>query len=85
MTKTTAITRIAALAIMLGILPGLATARQLPHEDNIWRGKAHQPTKPEVAQQEQAAGAALPPKQQHSANRDVETLYRSLMQGEPGK
>jgi hypothetical protein len=83
MNKITTGVRAAALAIMLAALPGLAAAQQLPHEDNIWGGKNHQPTQSEVVQHEKSAGIALPPQQQHSADDEVENLYRGLMQGEP--
>ncbi len=84
MNKTTAIIRTAALAIIVGALPGLAAAQQPPREDNIWGGKAHQPTESEVVQQEKSAGIALRPQQQNRANDEVENLYQNLMQGEPG-
>jgi hypothetical protein len=83
MNKITTIIRAAALAIMLGALPGLAAAQQLPHEDNIWGGKNHQPTESEVVQHEKSAGIALAPQQQHRADDEIESLYRSLMLGEP--
>ena len=85
MNRPTAIICTAALAIMLGALPGLAAAQQGGREDNIWGGKAHQPTESEVVQQEKSAGIALPPQQQQRANDDVESLYQNLMQGEPGR
>jgi hypothetical protein len=84
MNRVTAIIRTAVLVIMLGALPGLAAAQQLPHEDNVWGGKAHQPRESEVLQQEKSAGIALSPQQRHRANDKVESLYQSLLQGEPG-
>jgi len=83
MNRPTAIICTAALAVMLGALPGLAAAQQRAREDNIWGGKAHQPTESEVVQHEKSAGIALPPQQQHRTNDEVESLYQSLMQGEP--
>lgn len=85
MNTPTAIICTVALAIMLGALPELAVAQQPAREDNIWGGKAHQPTESEVLQQEKSAGIAPPPQQQHGANDEVESLYRNLMQGEPGR
>jgi hypothetical protein len=35
-------------------------------------------------QQEKSVGITLPLQQQHRANDEVESLYQSLMQGEPG-
>ena len=83
MNTPTAIICTASLAIMLGALPGLGAAQQRAREDNIWGGKAHQPTESEVVQQEKSAGIAQPPQQQHRADDEVESLYQNLMQGEP--
>jgi hypothetical protein len=83
MNRPTGIISAAALAIMLAGLPGLAVAQQPAREDNIWGGKAHQPTESEVAQQEKSAGVALPTQEQQQTNDEVEKLYQNLMQGEP--
>jgi hypothetical protein len=83
MYETTAIIRTSALAIILGVLSGLAVAQQRSREDNIWGGKAHQPTESQVVQQERSAGIAPPPQEQTRTNDEVEDLYRNLMQGEP--
>ena len=83
MNGPTAIICTAALAGVLGTLPGLAAAQQRAREDNIWGGKAHQPTESEVAQQEKSAGVALPTQEQEQSNDEVEKLYQNLMQGEP--
>jgi hypothetical protein len=67
---------------MLGGLPvvGSAHTQPLAREDNIWGGKAHQPTQSEVVRQERLEGLALPPQQERLANDEVETLYHSLLQ-----
>lgn len=83
MNRPTTIICTAALAAILGALPGLALAQQPAREDNIWGGKAHQPTESEVLQQEKSAGVALAPQQQQQTNDEVESLYQNLMQGEP--
>ena len=83
MYEITAIIRTTALAIILGVLSGLAVAQQPAREDNIWGGKAHQPTESQVVQQEESAGIGLPAQQQTRQNDEVEDLYRNLMQGEP--
>ncbi len=54
-----------------------------PREDNIWGGLSHQPTEPEVLQQENAAGFALPSQQQKATDQNVEQLYQNLMEGTP--
>lgn len=64
----------------------LAQTQSTLREDNVWGGRAHQPTESEVQQKEQAAG--LPPAQQtqRASNGDVESIYRNLMRGPaPGR
>ena len=82
MNRIGALGRTAVLAVMLGGLPvaGFAHTRPSAREDNIWGGKAHQPTQSEVAQQERLEGLALPPQQERLENDEVETLYQSLLQ-----
>ena len=81
MSKVMVTGRIAALAAMLLVPPVLVSAQtqQPAREDNIWGGKAHQPTESEVTQQEKAEGIAPPPQIQQRANGEVEKLYQSLM------
>lgn len=77
--------RSAALTVMLGGPPvvGCAYSQPLAREDNIWGGKAHQPTQSEVIQQERLAGLALPSQQERSENHEVESLYQSLLHRSP--
>jgi hypothetical protein len=82
MSRIGALGRTAVLAVMLGGLPVVGSAHTQPsaREDNIWGGKAHQPTQSEVVQQERLEGLALPAQQERLANDEVETLYHSLLQ-----
>jgi hypothetical protein len=62
-----------------GLLPTVAIARQLPSGtpsriDNIWGGRAHQPTEAEVRSREHADPAA-----QRAADAEVNQLYQQLM------
>jgi hypothetical protein len=52
-------------------------------EDNVWGGVAHQPTEPQVLQQEKAAGVSQSPQQQKATNQDVEQLYQNLINNTP--
>jgi hypothetical protein len=82
MTRIGTLGRTTVLAVMLGGLPVVGSAHTQPsaREDNIWGGKAHQPTQSEVAQQERLEGLALPPQQARLENDEVESLYHSLLQ-----
>jgi hypothetical protein len=73
--------RIAAAAVALGMAfgPAFAGAQPPGREDNIWGGKAHQPTQSEVFQQERSKGLALPAQRDRSENDEVEGLYQSLL------
>jgi hypothetical protein len=57
-----------------------AQTQQPTREDNIWGGKAHQPTQSDVNQQEKASGIAPPTQDQQRANDEVENLYQKLIQ-----
>jgi hypothetical protein len=64
----------------------LAQTQSTVREDNIWGGKAHQPTESEVLQKEQAAGLPSAQQTQRASNGDVENIYRNLMRGPtPGR
>jgi hypothetical protein len=86
MNRITAIARTVALALMVGAPPVLAAAQapQMSREDNIWGGKAHQPTESEVINQERLHGLAVSPRQELRANEDVENLYQSLIHSKAG-
>jgi hypothetical protein len=75
---------IAAAALTLGMAfsPAVFAGTQpSAREDNIWGGKAHQPTQSEVVQQERLEGLALPPQRERLENDRVESLYQSLLRG----
>jgi hypothetical protein len=82
MSMIVALSRTTLLALVLGGLPVLGRADTQPsaREDNIWGGKAHQPTQSEVVQQERLDGLALTPQRDRLENDEVETLYQSLLQ-----
>jgi hypothetical protein len=48
-------------------------------EANIWNGRKHQPTEPQVQQDEQAAGIAASPSQSHSTAVTEDRLNRQLL------
>ena len=48
---------------------------------NIWDWKDHEPVASEVQKKEQAAGIAPSPQQQRADDRELESLYRSLLKG----
>ena len=81
MSNITVTSHIAALATMLLVAPAMAQTQQPGREDNIWGGKAHQPTQSDVNQQEKAAGIAPPQQDQQQTTDEVESLYQSLIQG----
>lgn len=60
-------------------MPGRADTQPSAREDNIWGGKAHQPTQSEVVQQERLHGLALTPQRERLENDEVESLYQSLL------
>jgi hypothetical protein len=71
------------LGLALMVPSGMALAQTQPQpvvrEDNIWGGKAHQPTESEVLQKEGVARLPSAQQNERASNRDVENLYRSLM------
>ena len=72
---------VALAALLLGPPVLVSAQTQQPgREDNIWGGKAHQPTESEVTQQEKAEGIAPPTQTQQRANDEVENLYQTLIQ-----
>jgi len=81
MSMIMAFSRTALLALMLGGLPvpGRADTQSLAREDNIWGGKAHQPTQSQVVQQERLHGLALTPQRERLENDEVESLYQRLL------
>jgi len=83
MSKLVVTGRVLALAGLLLVQPLLVSAQtqQPGREDNIWGGKAHQPTQSDVNQQEKAAGIAPPQQDQQQTTDEVESLYQSLIQG----
>ena len=52
-------------------------------EGNIWGGRDHEPQPGQVAHDEQAAGIAPSPKQEHATTQEVERLYQYLTRGTP--
>jgi hypothetical protein len=82
MNKVMVAGRIAAVAtLFLGPTVLVSAQTQQPtREDNIWGGKAHQPTQSDVNQQEKASGIAPPTQDQQRANDEVENLYQKLIQ-----
>jgi hypothetical protein len=84
MNSSVAITSHVAMA-MLGVLyvTGLAQAKTVAREDNIWDGKAHQPTRSEVLQRERLSRIAESPQRDKLADDEVESLYRELIRSAP--
>ena len=67
-----------------GLSPTFAIAREAPHGtpsriDNIWDGRAHQPTEADVRSREHADPAA-----QRAADAEVDQLYQQLMHQSAG-
>jgi hypothetical protein len=79
MNSSVTITSRVAMAI-LGVLSvtALAQAKTVAREDNIWGGKAHQPTRSEVIQLERFGRIAESPQRDKLADNEVESLYREL-------
>ena len=80
MNMAMSLSRFGLIAVALVAPPrfSLAQAQQLqppPREDNIWGGKAHQPSEAEVLQREKDDGIA-----RSAANQqDVEQIYQNLI------
>jgi hypothetical protein len=53
-----------------------------PHVGNIWDGRDHEPNPSDVHRDERAAGVGQTPRQRTSADDDVESIYRQLMENE---
>lgn len=84
MDSSVAITSRVAMA-MLAVLSvtALAQAKTVAREDNIWGGKAHQPTRSEVLQRERLGRIAELPQRDKLADDEVESLYRELISSAP--
>lgn len=74
----------AVVVIALASAPGFTGARAqvAAREGNIWGGFDHQPVPSQVLPQERAAGVAPPAAVEQQENKDVDRLYRELMQSE---
>ena len=66
------------LAALLILGPSLTLAEPARNA-NIWDWKDHEPVPSEVQEKEQAAGIAPPPQQQQADDRELESLYLSLI------
>lgn len=66
----------AVVAALLILAPGVALGEPARNA-NIWDWKAHEPVPSEVQKKEQSAGIA--PTAQQPADRELESLYRSLI------
>jgi hypothetical protein len=87
MNSSVAITSHVAMA-MLGVLyvTGLAQAKTVAREDNIWDGKAHQPTRSEVLQRERLSRIAESPQRDKLADlADSDRSGTFIPTGAPGE
>ena len=66
------------LAALL-ILGPRVTLGESARNANVWDWNDHEPMRSEVQKKEQAAGIAPSPQEQQADDREVESLYRSLM------
>jgi hypothetical protein len=66
------------LAALLILGPSVTLAEPARNA-NIWDCKDHEPVPSEVQKKEQAAGIAPSPQQQRADDRELESLYRSLL------
>jgi hypothetical protein len=66
------------LAALLILGPSVTLAEPARNA-NIWGWKDHEPVPSEVQKKEQAAGIAPSPQQQRADDRELESLYRSLL------
>jgi hypothetical protein len=85
MTRLRSRSRIALFtALALSVAPAFAVGQdRVPtREGNTWDWRDHEPVPSEVSGDEQAAGIAPPAAQQEQANKDVESLYRQLMENQ---
>jgi hypothetical protein len=67
------------LAALLILGPNVTLAEPARNA-NIWDSKAHEPVPSEVQKKEQAADIAPSPQQQQADDRELESLYRSLLE-----
>ena len=84
MNSSVTITSRVAMA-MLAVLSvtALAQAKTVAREDNIWDGKAHQPTRFEVIPREKLGRVAESPQRDKLADDEVESLYQKLIRSVP--
>jgi hypothetical protein len=69
-----------ALVLMALLVPGPSMTFAEPARNaNIWDWKDHEPVPSEVQNEEQAAGILPTPEQQQAEDRELESLYRSLI------
>jgi hypothetical protein len=66
------------LAALLVLGPSVTFAEPARNA-NIWDWSDHEPMQSEVQKKEQAAGILPTPEQQQAEDRELETLYRSLI------
>jgi hypothetical protein len=66
------------LAALLVLGPSVTFAEPARNA-NIWDWRDHEPVPSEVQKTEQAAGILPTPEQQQAEDRDLESLYRSLI------
>jgi hypothetical protein len=66
------------LAALLILGPSVTLAERARNA-NIWGWKDHEPVPSEVQKKEQGAGIAPSPQQQRADDRELESLYRSLL------
>ena len=67
-------------AALLGLGPSLTFAEPARNA-NHWDWRDHEPVPSEVQKKEQAAGILPTPEQQQAEDRELESLYRSLLKG----
>jgi hypothetical protein len=69
----------AAVVAALFILPPGVALAESARNANVWDWKAHEPLPSEVERKEQAARIAPTTQQQQAADRELESIYRSLI------
>lgn len=76
--------RLPAMALVALLAPHVAARAQaqIPtHEGNTWGWRDHQPTAPEVQQEEKAAGIASTPSRTKSTTDTLDRLNQELLHG----
>ena len=68
----------AVMAAFLSLAPGVALGEPARNAD-VWDWNAHEPIPSEVQKKEQSTGIAPTSQQQQAADRELESLYRSLI------